>query len=1312
MTRWAITMALALAALLSLGVTVAPAATTRIVEASFNGSDSPGGAFALGPFGGVAVDHSGGSSNGDLYVGETDFFTHASRVVKFDSSGAYASVEFNGDDTPAGSFAFLNYENPSSFELGSLAVDGSAGPNSGDVYVSDPLNRVVDRFGEDGEFICQITGKVPSTPAEEAAECAGATGSATPGGSFLPIGATVDPVDGDVYVGNFENHVVNRFNAAGEYVGQIADPRIVEPSKMATDSNGNLYVNNSAALGGGTNVIKFAASGAFVGVIDEKQAAGLAVDPASNRVFVYEAEGGQIAEYDESGSLLLRFGSQYDFPATLAAGEANEVYAVKLSFAGSSVEIYSPSVIIPDATAEPASEVEETSATLNGEVDPAGGGDVEACEFEYGPDTSYGSTVPCSPVPPYTGVTSVSAEVSGLQPSVEYHYRLAAANATGVDSYSQDEVMYTKGAPTVEAHSAKEITRETAEIEATINPHGYSTDWIVEYVDKAQYEVNGFDDAQATTPETIGAQLTPQTVSTELNGLEVETTYYYRVVATNSVDSAVGTEESFTTVPIVGILGLYPSAENTTVTMRENVNTFGLTTSCHVEYVLDSAFAESEWAEATTVPCNPVDLDGGSKPVRVKTKVTGLAQNTTYHSRFVFGNTSGTLRSPDRTFTTFGLQKFTMAALDEEGDPVTQAGSHPYEFTTELEVNENIWKQTGSGSDESGATATLKDIRTELPPGLIGNPNGLPQCEPRLEEASECPPNTQVGGIAITLVGEEHDDKPYAPLFNLVPPKGVAAKFGAVINVGISAYIEGGVRTGKDYGINADSLSITSFANAGRIQLKLWGNPGDPGHTVAGERACPAGGESYEIGCSPAGLTQKPFLSMPTSCTGEPLTVNGSVNTYQEPQSPISISTQLPTVTGCNAIEFDPSIEARPTTNVADSPTGLHVDLSVPQNEDEGGLRVADLRDAKVTLPPGLFINPSGANGLEGCSSAAFDQHGPGAGHCPDASKVGTTEVDTPLVGHALPGSIYIATPYDNPFNSLLAIYLEVNDPVSGVIVKLAGHVVPDPNTGQLTTTFDENPQLPFNHFKLDFFKGAKAPLRTPAVCGTYKTTSVLTPWSAPDSGGPAEPSDSFPVSQNPAGGLCPTSADALPNRPSFEAGTVSPRAGAYSPLVMHLRREDGSQEFENLTVTPPPGLLAKLAGTAYCPEADLGAAASRPGAAEAAAPSCPANSEVGTVNVGAGAGPAPYYVQGHAYLAGPYKGAPLSLAVVTPAAAGPYDLGTVVVRVALRVDPVTTKITAVSDPLPRILKGVPLDIRSIALELGKPQFTLNPTSC
>jgi hypothetical protein len=307
---------------------------------------------------------------------------------------------------------------------------------------------------------------------------------------------------------------------------------------------------------------------------------------------------------------------------------------------------------------------------------------------------------------------------------------------------------------------------------------------------------------------------------------------------------------------------------------------------------------------------------------------------------------------------------------------------------------------------------------------------------------------------------------------------------------------------------------------------------------------------------------------------------------------------------------------------------------------------------------------------------------------------------------------VYIAKPFDNPFGSLLAIYLAFHDPESGVVVKLAGKVTPDLSTGQLVTTFANNPQLPFEDFKLHFKGGAHGALRTPAHCGTYQTMSSLTPWSAPDSGPPATPSDSWAIEQSPGGGNCPASEGERPNTPSLDAGTVSPIAGAYSPLVVNLRRNDGSQQFSSVKLTPPPGLVGKLAGIPYCPDSALAAAAAKSGREEEASPSCPAASYVGSVTAAAGAGPAPYYAPGKAYLTGPYKGAPLSLAIVTPATAGPFDLGTIVVRSALYVDSKTAQITAVSDPIPTALQGIQLDVRSIQVKLDRPEFSLNPTSC
>jgi hypothetical protein len=387
--------------------------------------------------------------------------------------------------------------------------------------------------------------------------------------------------------------------------------------------------------------------------------------------------------------------------------------------------------------------------------------------------------------------------------------------------------------------------------------------------------------------------------------------------------------------------------------------------------------------------------------------------------------------------------------------------------------------------------------------------------------------------------------------------------------------------------------------------------------------------------------------------------------------------------------------------------------VHVPQTNNFAEKATANLRKAVVTLPEGLVLNPSAANGLEACSSAqiGFDlatgQPNNNPPTCPNASKIGDVEVNTPLLPNVLPGSIYLATPYDNPFNSLVAIYAVVNDPATGVLLKLAGHVETDPNTGRLTTTFDDNPQLPFTDFKLRFFGGTGATLRTPAVCGTYSTTSEMTPWSAPESGPPAAPSDSYPINNN-----CASSAGSQANSPTFEAGAESPIAGKYTPFTVHLKREDDSQQFSKVTISPPPGLVARLVDTPACSDQALGAAAAKSGRGEEASPSCPSASRIGSVHVGAGAGPAPYYTDGAAYLAGPYKGAPLSMAIVTPAVAGPFDLGTVVTRVALRLDPATTRITAEADPIPAILKGIPLDVRSIDLALDKKEFTRTGTSC
>jgi hypothetical protein len=426
---------------------------------------------------------------------------------------------------------------------------------------------------------------------------------------------------------------------------------------------------------------------------------------------------------------------------------------------------------------------------------------------------------------------------------------------------------------------------------------------------------------------------------------------------------------------------------------------------------------------------------------------------------------------------------------------------------------------------------------------------------------------------------------------------------------------------------------------------------------------------------------------------------------------------------GCNALEFDPTIEAKPTTSVADSPTGLNFKLHQPQNEDVEGRATAALKDAVVTLPAGVTINPSGANGLGSCTEEEIGYE-PEEGkiffsnqpqNCPNAAKIGTLEVATPLLDHKLAGSVYLAKPFANPLGSQVAIYFAVEDGVFGIFSKLVGKVEPDPVTGQLKATFRENPQLPLEDIEVHFFNGANAALTSPLACGNYTTNSTLTPWSTPE-GVDVHPSDSFQVQAPPAPGSCPGSEAQAPNTPTFSAGTVNPLSGAFSPFVLRIARADGTQRMVGIDTTLPEGLLGKAAGLPYCSEADISLAKSREaperGKEELASPSCPSASEVGTVQVTAGAGIAPLAVSGRAYWAGPYKGAPLSMVVIIPGVAGPFDLGNVVSRVAVYVGQYDARIHAVSDPLPTIIDGIPVDVRSIELKLSRSDFTLNPTSC
>jgi hypothetical protein len=690
-------------------------------------------------------------------------------------------------------------------------------------------------------------------------------------------------------------------------------------------------------------------------------------------------------------------------------------------------------------------------------------------------------------------------------------------------------------------------------------------------------------------------------------------------------------------------------------------------------------------------------------------------------------------------------------AFDAAGTPYTQAGGHPADGTASFSLATKLQDPADKPASDFrrwveaiAPVGTPKDIVTELPPGFVGNPAAAPMCSgTEVLEAYECPTASQVGVADVKQLGLPHT-RLYG-VYNMEPDGDAPAMLAFQSPVG-PVLLTPILRSDGDWGLSLKVRNITEANPIFSTAVTLWGVPGDPSHDELRcanpnylAQACVGRdmyGETWPNKSADQQdliLERKPFISNPTRCTGAPETTRIHFSSWQDPGTfqpdgdPdlssggwVTSAPQAPPLTDCEMLSFKPSLKARPTAGAADSPTGLEVDLHIPQNADPDGLATAHLRKAVVQLPEGLVVNPSGANGLGACSPAQIGMASAvGAGDpafdrttdaCPDSAKIGTVEVATPLLEAPLKGSVYLATPHQNPFGSLLAMYITVRGP--GVFGKLAGEVTPDPQTGRLTAVVDDNPQVPFEDLHLDFFGGQSAPLRTPATCGTFAVTSQLTPWSAPQSGPAATPADSWGITRGPDGVPCAGSEGQLPHSPSFEAGTTNPVAGAHSPFVIELRRADGTQQFGSVTVTPPKGLLAKLAGTTYCPDASLAAAAGKDGEIERATPSCPASSEVGNVVAAAGAGPAPYHAPGKAYLAGPYKGAPMSLAIVTPAVAGPFDLGTIVVRSALHVDPVTTQITAISDSIPRILEGIPLDVRAVSIRLDRPQFTLNPTSC
>ncbi len=645
----------------------------------------------------------------------------------------------------------------------------------------------------------------------------------------------------------------------------------------------------------------------------------------------------------------------------------------------------------------------------------------------------------------------------------------------------------------------------------------------------------------------------------------------------------------------------------------------------------------------------------------------------------------------------FGLSKFTAALLGEAGNPYTQAGGHPFAGESELLFNQ---KRALAPFDPATSAfvpvAEARQVIADVPRGIVGNQLALPELCPGVEEVreEECPPGSVIGGIDLFL--SEVVVIP-EPIYAIEPEFGAPAQFAFREPLKRIFTFTPRLRANDGYAV---SLEAAPAPEASVLQATV--------------RLCDFGGiksGSQFVGCkeeSDSDANPKPLFTNPTRC-GVPLTTGVRLNSWADPTFVEGPPFPNAEITDCDVVPFEPDAALQPTVHQADSPTGLNVSLSMPTKglEEPDGVAQSDLKQAKITFPEGMAVNASAGQGLGACSADQIKLGTNDPISCPHSSKIGLVEIDTPVLDETLKGAVYIAKQGDVE-GSLIGFYLVFDSPKNGILVKLPAKVTPDPQTGQLTVTVAESPEQPFSAVRMHFPGGPRATLLTPPKCGTYQIISELTPWSG---GSPVTQTSSFEVNQGPNGGPCPTGALGA----KLSAGTEDPTAGRTSPFVMGLSREDGSQRFSALNLTTPPGLTAYLRDIPYCPNSVLAGISADAGTGQAQIdhPSCPAASQVGTVTAGAGAGSDPLFVDtGKAYLAGPYKGAPLSLAVVAPAVAGPLDLGTVVVRNALFLNPETAQVTVKSDPIPTVLHGILLDIRDIRIAVNRSHFTLNPTNC
>lgn len=625
------------------------------------------------------------------------------------------------------------------------------------------------------------------------------------------------------------------------------------------------------------------------------------------------------------------------------------------------------------------------------------------------------------------------------------------------------------------------------------------------------------------------------------------------------------------------------------------------------------------------------------------------------------------------------------------GVPVAQADFGIVAFDTSLEVGGAISRQAGAHPDfvtdiRFSTEEPVRTVKVDLPAGMVGNPTVTDKCTAAQMIAlakgliADCPPTSQIGTIDIYQQPDDSTPFQSKAVYNLVAPSNLPALF-AFNYSGAVVRIEPRLRA-SDYGISSDIREVSNaIGPIGRTTLTLWGVPADDSHQRMGPGI-------------PDPAPRRALFTSPTSCPAGPVGFAASVDSWLNTGVFLSATADADMDgapyqwDGCEQLPFDPSISVDPGSHVADAPSGLAVDVSVPQNDNPDGLATAHVRKVVTRFPEGMSVSPSSAAGLGACALADIKLGTNDQPSCPASSEIGSVSIDTPLLDDPLQGDVILAAQDDNPFHSLLALYIVARGP--GILVKLPGRVDTDPVSGQITATFDNTPQLPFSHLNVTLRGGPRAPLATPTACGTYNTHAEVTSWASDD------------VVSLDAPMVISEGCEPVGFAPSFSAGSLMPFAGESSPFRFALTRADRSQFLSRVDSTMPGGLLARIKDAVQCPEP------------QASNGTCTRGTEIGSTSVLSGPGEQPLALTGRVYLTGPYKGAPFGLSIVVPTKgqAGPFDLGDVVVRAAVHVDPETAQVSVRSDPFPTIIDGFPLRLRQAVVSIDKPGFMVNPTSC